>query len=115
MISEGASSEAVNPRGAGGEPLHLSALGQGECVFDIDPEVTDGAFDLCMPEEDLYCAQIARRLVDDRRLRSAKGVCTIILPPQANASDPLPDKPGILSGAYVLGVVDPARESIVVE
>jgi hypothetical protein len=40
---------------------------------------------------------------------------TVILPPQANASDPFVDKPGILSGAYVLGVIDPARESVVVE
>jgi hypothetical protein len=59
MISEGGSPEAVKP-GAGCEPLDLSAFGQGERVFDIDPEVTDRAFDLGMSEQDLYGAQIAR-------------------------------------------------------
>jgi hypothetical protein len=57
---------------AGDEPLHLSAFGQRERVFDINPEITDGAFDLCVPKEDLNSAQIARCLVDDGRLRSAK-------------------------------------------
>jgi hypothetical protein len=48
---------------AGGAPLHLGAFGQGERIFNIDPEVTNGAFDLCMSEEDLYSTQIACRLV----------------------------------------------------
>jgi hypothetical protein len=54
---------------ANGEP---STHGQRERVFDINPEITDGAFDLCVPKEDLNSAQIARCLVDDGRLRSAK-------------------------------------------
>jgi hypothetical protein len=41
--------------------------------------------------------------------------CTVILPPQADASDPFVDKAGVLTGAYVLSVVDPARESVVLE
>jgi len=62
MISE---VPVLRTQGAGDEPLHLSDFGQGERVFDIDPEVTDGAFDLCLSEEDLHVAQIAGCLVDD--------------------------------------------------
>jgi hypothetical protein len=59
MTFEGASPEAVKPRELAVGALDLSAFGQGERVFDIDPEVTDGAFDLCVSEEDLHSAQIA--------------------------------------------------------
>jgi hypothetical protein len=31
--------------------LNFSLLGKGECVFDVDTEIPNGAFDLCMAEQ----------------------------------------------------------------
>lgn len=51
--------------------LHLSALGESERILDVDAEISHGAFDLGMSEQDLHSAQVSGLLVDDRRLGPA--------------------------------------------
>ena len=44
-------------------------LGNGECVIHFDSEITDRAFQFRVPEEKLNGPEIARFLVNLRRLR----------------------------------------------
>ena len=39
----------------------------------------------------------------------------VVLPPQPNSGHPLVNEPSILPGADVIGVINPAREDVVVE
>ena len=58
------------------------------------------ALDFPMAEEDLHRSQIARRLVDDRRLRSPQRVGAVILASQPDANDPLINQSRILGACY---------------
>src|ERR1700678_3093234 len=40
---------------------------------------------------------------------------TVVLPAQSDRSDPFVDEPGILPGADMIGMINPAREGVVVE
>ena len=40
---------------------------------------------------------------------------TVVLPAQSDPSDPFVDEPGILPGADMIGMINPAREGVVVE
>lgn len=51
---------------------NFGILGEGECVFHIDPEIAHRVLDLAMTEKDLDGTEVAGRPVDDRRLRPAK-------------------------------------------
>ena len=73
--------------------LHLRAFSQRERILDIDAEVAGGA----------------------GRLRSAERMGAVVLPAQSDPSDPFVDEPRILSGADVIGMINPAREGVVVE
>jgi hypothetical protein len=46
-------------------------LGDAERVVDLDTKVTDGAFELCVPKQELNRPQIAGLLVNLRGLGSA--------------------------------------------
>ena len=52
----------------------LRPLRQLQGVFDIYAEVADSALDFGMTEQDLHRAQVACRLIDDRRFGPSKGV-----------------------------------------
>ena len=96
-------------------PLHLRPLRECERVLDVNAQVPDGALDLRMAEQDLHGAQVARLLVDNGSLGSAQRVRPVVLTAQSNPSYPLVNEAGILPGADVIGVVNPAREDEVVE
>lgn len=49
---------------------NFSALRKLQGIFHLDTEVSNGALDLGMAEQNPDGAQIARGLVDDRRLRA---------------------------------------------
>ena len=60
---------AAAPREAGpptGFGLEFHLLGDAERVVDLDTKVTDGAFELCVPEQELNRPQIAGLLVNLR-------------------------------------------------
>ena len=82
-----------------------------ERIFDVDPQVPNGALDFRVAEQDLHGAQVARLLIDDGGLSSAQGVRPVVLRPQSDSGHPLSDEPGILPRADMIGVIDPARKS----
>lgn len=67
-----------------------------------------------MTEQDLDGAQVASRPVDDRRLGSAKRVRAIFAAHQTNPGYPFVDKPGILPGAEMTTVINPAWKDVIV-
>src|SRR5204863_2416210 len=58
--------------GAAGPPtrfdLEFHLLGDAQRVVNLDTKVTDGAFEPCVPEQELNCPQIAGLLVNLRGL-----------------------------------------------
>jgi hypothetical protein len=70
MGAQGASSEAVRPRELA--VSRYTSVPSAKVSASSTSEVVDRAFDLRVPEENLHCAEIARCLVDDRDLRSAR-------------------------------------------
>jgi hypothetical protein len=49
-----------------GFDLEFHLLGDAQRVVHLDTKVTDGAFELCVPEQELNCPQIAGLLVNLR-------------------------------------------------
>ena len=50
----------------GNSDINLFRYGEG--IIDLDAKVPDGAFDLCVPEQQLNGAQIAGTPIDQGRL-----------------------------------------------
>ena len=90
--------------------LHLGALGESERILYIDAQISNGAFNLSVTQQNLHGAQVASLLVNDGRFGSAQRVGAIILPEQSNPGYPLINKSSILPGADMIGVIDPARK-----
>ena len=57
---------------AGRPASYLCVLGESERILDVHPEVAHRALDFGVTQEQLHRPQVARRLVDDRRLGPAK-------------------------------------------
>jgi hypothetical protein len=52
--------------------LNFRALGKSERILYIDAKISDGAFNLGMPEQNLNGAQVASLFVNDGRFGSAQ-------------------------------------------
>jgi hypothetical protein len=83
----------------------LDLLGNAERVADFDAEVADSALELRMPEEQLDGSQVARLLVDLRRLRPTHRMRAVGGAVQPSGLDPSMDDPCILRplGKVTLG------------
>ena len=101
-----------------GAQLFAQALDEAACIrlkaalaelLNVDTEVSNGALNLGVAEEDLDCSQIAGRLVDDRRLGSAQRMRAVFLGMQSNADDPLAHEPCVLPRAHMRHLIVPAR------
>ncbi|SMD14315.1 hypothetical protein SAMN06297251_1418 [Fulvimarina manganoxydans] len=79
--------------------LYLGPFGKGQSIFDIDAKIANGALDLRMTEKDLNRSQVAGRLLDNRRLRPAERMRSVVLSPETDRSHPLVDQTGVLPGA----------------
>jgi hypothetical protein len=64
----------------------VDLLRDGEGVVDLDPKVSDCAFDLRMAKQELNRAQIARPAVYQRRLGATERECV----PNSRGSRPIP-------------------------
>src|SRR5204863_9355512 len=53
-------------------PLHFRLFGHFECVIDLDAEVSNGALELRMTEQELHCTQILRATIDQRGFRASR-------------------------------------------
>ena len=90
--------------------LNLRGFSECERILDVDAQVPNGAFDFRMAKQDLHRAQVARLLIDDRGFGSSQRVRSVVLRPQSDPDHPLINEPGILPGADMIGVIDPARK-----
>lgn len=67
------------------EPSDVDLPGDFDGVIDLDAEISNGAFDLRMPEQKLNRSEVASPPADQHRLRATKGMSAelgrIDLPP----------------------------------
>ena len=75
----------------------VDLLCDGEGVIDLDTQVTDGALDPRVAEQELHRAQIAGTAVDQRRLRPAQRVRAEERRVEPRKLDPVADEPGVLA------------------
>jgi uncharacterized protein (DUF1778 family) len=90
-------------------------LGKCNRVVNVHAKVAHSVFDVRMTKQDLDGAQVAGRLVDQRRLRPSHRVRAVLSNVQSDRADPLVNQSGILAGAQVAHVVHAAREDEIVE
>ena len=76
----------------------FGCLDQSQCIIDVDPEVSNGVFNLGVAKQDLNRSKIAGRLVDQSCLCPTKGMGSILFRSQSNRRYPLVDQPRVLSG-----------------
>ena len=77
----------------------LDLLRQGQGIIDLDPEVTDGAFDLRMAEQQLHCSKVAcLSVIKAAFVRRTECV------PNEDGSRPISDSHSESSRAYCLVV-----------
>lgn len=96
------------PRRAHASKLDL--LGECEGVLDLDAEVLDGALDLGVTEQQLYCPEVARALVDLSRLGTAERMRAVAGWVKPDAGDPVLYQALILARRQVRAGPDAARE-----
>ena len=73
-------------------------LGDFDSVVNLDPEISDGALDLGVAEQQLNGSKIAGSPINQGRLRSAQRVRSELQRIEADARDPFADEAGILAG-----------------
>src|ERR1700680_3506903 len=81
-----------------------------ESVVDLNPEITDSAFDLAVTQEQLHCPQITSAAVDECRLGSAQRVRSVEARVEPDAGNPLGDKASVLPGRQASPAPAVARE-----
>jgi hypothetical protein len=96
------------PRRAHASKLDL--LGECEGVLDLDAEVLDGALDLGVTEQQLYCPEVARALVDLSRLGTAERMRAVAGWVKPDAGDPVLYQALILARRQVRADPDAARK-----
>jgi len=67
-----------------------------QCVIDFDTQISNCALKLAVAEQDLDSAQVARLLVDQGGLGSARRMGTVSACFKANAADPTLDDARVL-------------------
>src|SRR6516162_11647503 len=76
--------------------LKFDLLGDAERIINLDPEITHGALQLRVAEQQLHCSQIAGLLVNLCWLRSAQRMRAICRAIEPGAVRPSMDGAGIL-------------------
>src|ERR1043166_6759834 len=86
----------------------INLFGNGEGVVDLNAEVSDGALDLGVAEQELDSPQIACASIDQGCLCPPEGMRTEDVWVQPDAGSPLGDKPGVLPCRHRLFLTAPA-------
>ena len=81
-----------------------------ERVIDLNAQISDGALDLCMAEQELDGPKVAGAPVDQRRLRPPEGVRAEKLSIKSDAGDSFRDKPRVLGCRHTNALLAAARE-----
>src|ERR1700683_1011596 len=90
--------------------LHLRLLRHFESVVDLDPEVADRAFQLCVPEQQLNGPKILGAMVDQRRLGAPQRVRPLVSAVEAELLDPRIHNSGVLASRQVSRSANAARK-----
>ena len=110
------SETGTNPLTTGGQsPLcpgtsDLNLLRYRERVIDLNAQISDGAFDLCVAEQELDGPKTAGAPIDQRRLRSSEGMGAKKLGLKSDSGNPFRDKPRVLACRHAAALVAAARE-----
>lgn len=81
----------------------LGLLRDLQGIVDLDAKVPHRRLQLGVPEERLNSTQVLGSTVDERRLRPAHRVRTVIGAVQSKLIDPVPKDAGVLPGAQMWG------------
>jgi hypothetical protein len=79
-------------------------------VIDLNAQISDGALDLCVAEQELDGPKIAGAPIDQRRLRSSERMSAEKLRFKSDSSNPFRDKPRVLACRHAAALVAAARE-----
>jgi hypothetical protein len=79
-------------------------------VIDLNAKISDRAFDLCMPEQELDSPEIARPPIDQSGFCASQRMSAKQPRVQPDASDPLRHEPRILARCHVAVGTTPAGE-----
>ena len=90
----------------------LDLLRDAERIVDLDAEVANSAFALCVPEEQLYRPQVTGLLVNLRHLCSPHRVRPISRAIETGAFDPTMDGTSVLPRRDVRLVMKAARKEV---
>jgi hypothetical protein len=90
--------------------LHLRLLGDLQGVVGLDSQVSDGAFELGVPKEELNGPEIPGPPVDQRGVGAPQRMGAVGRRVQPDGPHPGPDIPGILPGRKMRGFRHPARK-----
>jgi hypothetical protein len=90
--------------------LDLSLLGQGQCVVRLDSEVSDGAFQLGVCQQQLTRTEIAGALIDHRDLGPAQAVGAVVRGIEADHRDPVVNETRVLPGCQMSVRIAAARK-----
>src|SRR5438477_9990932 len=92
-------------------PLHFRLFGHLECVIDPDAEVSNGALELRMTEQELHCTQILRAAKDQRGFRASQCMGSIRGGVEADLPHPPADDPRVLPCRQMRRGMQAARRS----
>lgn len=81
---------------AGRDASNLDLLCHLKRIVDLDAEIANGAFQLRIPEQQLYRPKVLRPAVDQRGSSTAHSVGAICGIVEANRCDPAMHNPGVL-------------------
>jgi cytochrome c len=95
------------------EKLAAADVEKGQTFFGGNCDGCHCVLDLGVTQQYLDGADVSRRPVDHRRLRTTKRVGAVLLWTQTDGRNPFIDQAGILPCTHVACVIDPARECIV--
>src|SRR5204862_2449833 len=94
-------------------PLHFRLFGHFECVIDLDAEVSNGALELRMTEQELHCTQILRAAIDQRGFRASQCMGSIRGGVEADLPYPPADDPRVLPCRQMRKGMQAARKQVV--
>src|SRR4029077_7515587 len=89
--------------------LDIDLFAYRDSVINLDAQVSHGAFDLGVAEQELNSTQVSCAPIDQRSLGPPQRVGAVQMRIESDAGEPLGQKPRVLAGGHALSQ-PPARE-----
>lgn len=93
--------------------LQVRLLRQDQCIINFDAEITDHAFELGAPKQQMAGAKVAGSLVDQGHFRSPQARSTERRI-ESNQGDPAIEQATILPGRHMIARSAAARDKAIV-